>query len=655
MRPGDSEVTSSDEMSDGPTCFAESEGWSEFTPSFPSMQSESCRLVSAISKIGESIGDVQLVRVLGEGAFGKVFLGRQTSLDREVAVKITANLGHEGRMMATLDHPLIVQVFSESVDDDKGIRMLCMQYVRGATLQQLIKTMRSLPPESRDGEALLRIVDEFSGEDDKLDPAKLHDREILENCRLDEAVCWIGSFLAEALAYAHRRDVLHRDIKPANVIVNQYGHPMLTDFGLSARANGAITIGAAVFGGTIGFMAPEHIQALNPSNPRTEDAVDQRSDIFSLGAVLLDLIARESVHCGEACTLAGKDIDHVTANQRDIATVSGQMKRSEVAAPLATIIRRCLEPDPDKRYPLADTLAMDLRGAFSLLKINRRLSPSGPWSKWASSMPFCFLLTLTCVPNLAASAANIWYNVEFVIEDLASEQQHAFIWMTVWYNVVVFVLMAVLLDRTLFEAYRRWCRVKASFFEPTDDVNDVRGRVLRLPIWTLVLGGVGWLPFAVVVPAGMEFLSGPIPWGVVMQISVAFTVTGLVAIIGNYFVVTYVAVGVLYPRLFSDYSLYQLTAERELSAIPARNRVFQVLAGLTPLLAATFFLLIGPDLFTDVSFNRFRMVLLVLIGLGIVGFTVATRATTRLSEIIGTLTRPIENRPHGRSVVALRR
>src|SRR4029079_17314617 len=107
----------------------------------------------------------------------------------------------------------------------------------------------------------------------------------LEGLSYVESVVWLGGCLADGLAHAHERGVLHRDLKPANVLLTDEGQPMLLDFNLAedARAGGP---GAAAVGGTLGYMAPEHLEAYRGS-PR---AVDARSDLYSLGVILFELL-----------------------------------------------------------------------------------------------------------------------------------------------------------------------------------------------------------------------------------------------------------------------------------------------------------------------------------------------------------------------------
>lgn len=122
-----------------------------------------------------------------------------------------------------------------------------------------------------------------------LDPAALRDREFLAGCDFVEAVCWLGARLAEALAYAHSLGVLHRDIKPANVLLNQYGRPMLADFNIATVASGAGGKEGSL-GGTLAYMAPEHLDAFMLRDAAAGDAVKEPADIYSLGLVLFELL-----------------------------------------------------------------------------------------------------------------------------------------------------------------------------------------------------------------------------------------------------------------------------------------------------------------------------------------------------------------------------
>jgi Protein tyrosine and serine/threonine kinase len=225
------------------------------TENAPSFRAAEAAPQAAQLRLGERIADFELLRLLGEGSFGQVFLARQLSLGRDVALKITRNRGNEAQTLASLEHDHIVQVFTEVIDAGRGLRLLCMQYVPGTTLAQVMHRLRQRQRREWSGAALLQAIDELTPHPAPFHPAALRDREFLAAADLCQAVCWLGGRLAEALDHAHSRHVLHRDIKPANILLNHYGRPFLADFNLSFSADPIGGAGAAVFGGTLAYMA----------------------------------------------------------------------------------------------------------------------------------------------------------------------------------------------------------------------------------------------------------------------------------------------------------------------------------------------------------------------------------------------------------------
>src|SRR5262245_33813800 len=302
------------------------------------------RTVSSASKPHrEEFEDFELLRVLGEGSFGKVYLARQISLDRQVAIKISANRGSEARTLASLEHDHIVHVFSETVDLNSNQRVLCMQYVPGTTLERIIVRLSERERGSWSGRAILDSIDSLSHNPATFHPAALRDRELLAELDYFQAVCWFGARMAEALDYAHAQGVLHRDIKPANILVSQYGRPLLADFNISAQTTS--TPNEDMFGGTLGYMAPEHLDAFDRHAGTTQQAVDERSDLYSLGVVLFELLT------GDRPFDRPRNTDH-RATIRELA----QHRRSDIPVPsdkfpdipgvLDYVVARSLDPDP---------------------------------------------------------------------------------------------------------------------------------------------------------------------------------------------------------------------------------------------------------------------------------------------------------------------
>lgn len=261
----------------------------EDAPSFRSLVNSALPLgSSAFPELGKQYGDFELVRLLGKGSFASVFLARQISLDRYVALKVSANRGAEARTLAALEHEHIVRVFSETVDPEHNLRLLCMQFVPGTTLEKLINALAQRDPRTWSGGLIVDLLDHLCTDAVPFDPAALRGREDLAASDFCEAVCWFGTRLAEALAHAHSQGVLHRDIKPANILLNRYGRPFLADFNIALDAQRTKGSTGALFGGTLAYMAPEHLDAFNPDHETTPDAVDERSDLFSLGIVLYE-------------------------------------------------------------------------------------------------------------------------------------------------------------------------------------------------------------------------------------------------------------------------------------------------------------------------------------------------------------------------------
>ena len=266
-------------------------------------------------------GRYTLERVLGAGAMGQVFLGRDITLDRPVAVKvISPDLAAsatfrdrfllEARTVAKLRHPNIVAVHAAGEAAD--YLYFVMEYVAGESLRDLIDRVKHVEP-ARAG-AILGDV-------------------------------------ADALAYAHAQGVVHRDVKPENVLLDgQTGRAMLTDFGIaraaSAADEGRLT-GTGLLVGSPRYMSPEQASG--------ERGLDGRSDIYSLGLVGYEMLVGQSPYSGaSAASMIAK---HVTEPAPPVGK-----RASGVPAGLAGAIDRALEKDPADRWPDAAAMAQAIRG-----------------------------------------------------------------------------------------------------------------------------------------------------------------------------------------------------------------------------------------------------------------------------------------------------
>ncbi len=149
-----------------------------------------------VFEAGQKVDDFDLLAALGKGAFATVFLARQISMQRMVALKISRDRGFEPQTLAQLDHPHIVRVFDQRQLAENKLRLLYMQYVAGGTLQSVIEHARGLPPAMRSGRTLIEAIDKALERRGESPPGDSMTRYRLQHASWPEIVCWIGSRLA---------------------------------------------------------------------------------------------------------------------------------------------------------------------------------------------------------------------------------------------------------------------------------------------------------------------------------------------------------------------------------------------------------------------------------------------------------------------------
>ena len=208
--------------------------------------------------IGSQIDDFLVIQKLGQGAFAHVYLARQISMHRLVALKISRGKGDEPQALAQFDHPNIVRVFDQRAIPDQDLHLLYMQYQPGGTLSEIVKAVRTSGSE-RTGHLLLDVVDQKLLSAAQVVPERSPEREWLADAPWTAVVAWIGIQLAWALNESHSRGVMHRDVKPANVLLSAEAIPKLADFNVS-DAGLAGTGESQALGGSIGYMSPEHLR-----------------------------------------------------------------------------------------------------------------------------------------------------------------------------------------------------------------------------------------------------------------------------------------------------------------------------------------------------------------------------------------------------------
>jgi serine/threonine protein kinase/Tfp pilus assembly protein PilF len=340
-------------------------------------------------EVGGQWRDFQLRAELGRGAVGRVYLATQPALaDRPVVLKLGPAGSQEHLSLARLQHTAIVPMYSVFEDRD-NLLAICMPYFGGATLAHVLDALGDHPVRERSGRQLVEVLDRCQQTAAIPLPAVGPARTHLSRCSYVEGVCWLGACVADALQYAHERNLLHLDVKPSNILLAADGQPMLLDFHL---AQGAIRVGAPIpesWGGTPAYMSPEQWSLLTvPDGQKAPTVVDGRSDVYSLGLVLHEALSNQRPTRG--------------AVPPPLRAMNPFISRG-----LSDVIGKCLAARPDDRYPSAAALAEDLRRhlANQPLRGVANRSVRERWRKWRCRKPFALPMTLMLVLALAAAAA----------------------------------------------------------------------------------------------------------------------------------------------------------------------------------------------------------------------------------------------------------
>jgi serine/threonine protein kinase len=366
--------------------------------------------------VGDELFHFRVRRELGRGAFARVFLAEQADLaGRLVVLKVSALDDDEAQTLAQLQHTNIVPIYSVHEDTRLGLRAVCMPYFGGASLSDVLQRLWERTGRPTHGAQLVAALEQVQAQAPPATEAFLPRAagqtplQMLGRLSYVRAVAWIVARLAEGLQHAHERGVLHRDIKPSNTLLGADGQPMLLDFNLARSAHHDEACSSAIRGGTVAYMAPEHLRALVTRDPRFDRQVDHRSDIYSLGMVLYEMLAREGPFEQEGSYSVLPALIELMALERGRALPSLRPKRPDASWALESIVRKCLAPEPEQRYQQASHLAEDLRCFLDdrTLRHAPELSLVERLRKWARRHP-----RLTSIGSVATVAAALLAGTE---------------------------------------------------------------------------------------------------------------------------------------------------------------------------------------------------------------------------------------------------
>ncbi len=287
------------------------------------------------SWIGKKLKDrYQIESLLGQGGMSAVYKAYDPNLRREVAVKLihqhlsgdpefVRRFEDEAAAVARLSHPNIVDVYD--FDHDGDVYFMVLEYLRGETLQQRLRRLN---------------------EEDRRMPL--------------EEVIKIGAQVCEAVDYAHQVGVIHRDLKPANVMISPEGKAVLMDFGIVKIVGEQRHTATGTVLGTALYMSPEQVRG---------DAVDHRSDIYSLGVMLFEMLSgKPPFEAESAMTVMRMHLEEPVPDILELAP--------NVPEAMLDILNKALAKFPDARYQTAGDLAADLRAVLAAYPTGRARTPA---------------------------------------------------------------------------------------------------------------------------------------------------------------------------------------------------------------------------------------------------------------------------------------
>lgn len=560
---------------------------------------------------GEQIDDFDLLASLGKGAFATVFLARQRSMQRLVALKVSRDKGFEPQTLAQLDHPNIVRVFDQRQLTAHKLRLLYMQYVAGGTLQSVVEHLRRIPLEVRNGGAMIEAIDAALERRGEQPPTDSMTRHRLRRASWPEVVCWLGSRLASALAYAHGRGVLHRDVKPANVLVAADGSPKLADFNISfSKLDGATP--AAYFGGSLAYMSPEQLEACDPAHPRKPEDLDGRSDVYSLGVLLWELLALKRPFPEDSLPHTwSKALSKMTGIRRKGVPAEAIASLPRGCPPMVVdVILKCLDPDPDKRYASAAELARELDLCLQP-RAHKLLNERQSLRSFLKRHPVSTTIAIGLLPNIVMCVLIIAYVLNEIVKLLSADDQRAFFAQLGVVNLVSYTIALGYIVYSRGPVFRALARLaRGDKVEPPPTADMVR-RLLTLGAVTAAITAALWSISGFIFPAWTEHSAGEgslVTFDHYVHFIVSNLLCGLIAATQSYFVVTFLAVRNDYPWLLRA-RVADADEINELASVARRGRLMLALAVAIPFLA----------IFAAIALHDETLVIGALAGLGLAG------------------------------------
>jgi eukaryotic-like serine/threonine-protein kinase len=593
--------------------------------------------------VGQKLDDFDLLVELGKGAFGSVFLARQISMKRLVALKLSADKGNEPQTLATLEHPNIIRVYDQRTLPGQRVRLLYMQFAPGGTLAEVVKAVKATPAAARTGALLIAAVDEAVAKTGTASSDSSPWKRRLAAAPWPETVCRLGIQLANALDHAHRQGVLHRDVKPANVLLAADGSPKLADFNISfcSQLDGASP--AAYFGGSLAYMSPEQIEACNPNHDRQPQDLDGRSDLYALAVVLWELLYGVRPFADDEMDDGWTAMLTAMADRRHRESPTAPLgPREAVTTRLEHVLRKALSPDPNKRQADGAAMAREL-----MLCLNPRAwdlvnDLRSGWRDFARRYPILALFPVNMPPFLAAGLFNLWFNMTKFVPDLEEKEQAAFWQMTGPVNGILYPLGATLVIAFAMPVARALNRLNRGEVVPPEELAAARRRSLVLGHGVAVVGLALWLVAGLAFPVYIHWRTSGFPAAGYVKFLLSMLACGIISCCLPFLATTWLSVRVYFPALLAN-SAPDAAEQRRLTALGRQAGYYLFTSPVAPLLAILLVIFSGEATPDDAIITRNATVILVIVA--IAGFAAAYITWQRIRgdlEALSVVARPAE-------------
>ncbi|MGV9679987.1 serine/threonine-protein kinase [Nocardia sp. NPDC003482] len=584
---------------------------------------------------GATVDDFDLLLPLGQGSFARVFLARQRSMSRLVAVKISHDRGTEPQTLAQLDHDHIVRVFDQRQITEHRLKLMYMQYVPGGTLLGVLRLLRRTPTARRDGNLLLQATDAAASTGGVFEPQPSPTRSHLERLTWPETVAWLGARLATALDYANRRGVLHRDIKPANVLLTADGQPKLADFNISFSRHLPGANPVAYFGGSLPYMSPEQLAACHPTLTASAADLDTRSDLYALAVVLWELLTGripfDDEHgAGESEQSLQAMIDR---RRRGIDPRYEADLPHDTPAVLRHALLTCLSPDPADRYPSGADLAHQLELSQDRAARDLVDPPTRSLRARLRNRPVPFVIPSSLFGQLLGGVYLAGHNLTLIRDTLGAHAATQIARLGLLLIVIGYPLATA--------ALLYWCRAmflvpnglrRGKQFDP-DTLVRARADTLACGDRIALATFTGWIAALALFLWRLHSL-GDLPLGLTVDLVGSNLVAAAVAVVYTYFPVTFFGLRWYYPGLVAAGHTVPADAVR-LRRLIRRIRVYLGVAASVPLVGVPLgLILLDP--------HQQQLVIGSIVALcvgGLVGFVVALRTFYALESDLNALRR----------------